>query len=260
MKAPKDPARKNSTSERTHGHAAQGSAKGIQKEIKKSELITAPKRFEVAVFPLLNTVLFPGVSLPLHIFEKRYEKMLKDIEAKGLPLAISLVTPNEGGREEDDEYSLSLICGAGPVEVFKEYPEGKWDILVHGEKRVRLCNVIQQHPYFVMDAELVEPDTVEVGPEPTRSPDELAGLVKTWLFLNPSVSDELSLLVDQFDSVGDLTDFFVFHFLKRAEDKQVYLNCSSSPQRAEMLARFLETDLVRLSRKLNRSKNSLLIH
>src|SRR5689334_11851146 len=113
------------------------------------------RRFHVAVFPLTDAVLFPGVTLPIQVMDERYGKMFHEIEARGWPLAISLVVPGE----DDSQVKLSTVCGAGHVRIQKEYPDGRCDVYVHGEQRVRLIRVLQQEPYIVMEAEEIEPGT-----------------------------------------------------------------------------------------------------
>ena len=218
------------------------------------------KRIDVAVFPLANAVLFPGVSLPLHVFEGRYEKMLEDVHARGWQLAVSLVEASEN----PSEFVLNSICGAGEVQIFREYPNGASDILVHGKQRVKLLNFIQQEPYLVMEAEIIRPIMVPRGQDAKQTAKgalaQFQALAKTWAFLNPQLPQEAPFLFQEIKDLGQLCDFFVFHFLKRPLDKQVYLNNASANERAEMLTHYLETDLLRLTRKVNRHKRSLLMH
>lgn len=219
-----------------------------------------PRRFDVAVFPVPNAVLFPGVTLPLHIFEDRYRQMLQDIRAKGWPLAVSLAVP-----ENDHEFRLNTICGAGTVQVAEEFPDGRADILVHGRQRVRLLGFVQQKPYFVMEAEEIESDPADprlesVDAAGSRDLEEFRSLVKAWAFLNPGLSDLAAGAFDDIASVGEICDFFAFHFLKKVEDKQAYLDCLHALERADRLSGFLEKDLLRLSRKAERFNRARLLH
>jgi ATP-dependent Lon protease len=212
------------------------------------------KRFDLAVFPLSNAVLFPGVTLPLHIFEERYEKMLRDVTARGWSLAVPLAVPCN-----DHEFLLNTIAGAGQVQVYKEYPDGASDILVHGKQRVKLCSFIQKDPYFVMEAEVLEP--LGEGPGQLAKIDgDFVSLVKSWAFINPSMPEYLPLLFDDFGNLGELVDFFAFHFLKTATEKQTYLNCMDPVERAEMLSKFLEVDLIRQSHRVTRMHKRRLLH
>lgn len=212
-------------------------------------------RIDVAVFPLVNTVLFPGVTLPLRVFDERYQQMLYDVKARGWPLAISLATPSAGSQ-----FTLNTICGAGEVQIAEVHPNGRCDALVLGQRRVKLCSIVQTEPYFIMEAETLDPRIGVAASGISRGFDEFLALVKTWAFLNPRVPEQASLLFDQFQSFGELSDFFAFHFLRRAEIKQKYLNCADPIARAEMLADHLERDLMKVSRKLFLSKNSRKIH
>lgn len=214
-------------------------------------------RFEVAVFPLANAVLFPGTTLPLKIIEDRYWKMLEDVQARGWPLAVSLVTPSNG-----EEVVLNSICGAGEVHFAgqeEKKSEGAPEILVHGNQRIRLCRIIQQEPYLIMEAETVEPENT-VDTLSGEGFEELRALVKTWTFINPDIPEHISLMFDNFETLSELTDFFVFHFIKSPREQQLYLDCNSPVQRAEMLSDFLEQDLLKLSRKLTKKRKTMVLH
>lgn len=212
------------------------------------------ERFDVAVFPLFNAVLFPGTTLPLQILEARYSEMLKDVQDQKKPLAVALVLPGEG-----EELILNSICGVGEVQVCEDHGDGRSEILVHGSRRVRLCSVKQQTPYLVMEAEELEPeDGVDFAFD--RTFEDFVSLVKTWAFLNPKFPDQLTAMFDEFANYGELTDFFVFHFMKDAEMKQLYLDCNNPLLRAAMLCEYLEADLERQTRRASRQKRRLLLH
>ena len=216
------------------------------------------QRMDVAVFPLVNAVLFPGVTLSLHFFERHHLQMLRDIQAKGWLLAVSLIQPFS-----DRELMLNGVCGAGRIEIIKEYHDGRCDVLVKGTQRVRLRSFIQQEPYFVMDADPIDDLGLAALPllhNGQRNFADFLSLVKSWAFLNPALPEKTPLLFDDFKNFGELADFFVFHFLKRAPDKQVYLNCTDPSERSEKLARYLETDLVRLSRRNDQLKRLQMVH
>lgn len=214
-----------------------------------------PERFDVAVFPLLEKVLFPGTSLPLHIHEERYARMLEEVQAKKWPLAVALVTPHDGNN-----FFLNTICGAGTVEITHNYGDGRSDILVHADRRVKLHGFIQKEPWFIMEAE-------ELGPRASRDDlfgkgqfEELQELIKTWIFLGSEIQACEAPVFDRFQSAGEMVDFFVFHYMKRALDKQIYLNCTDPVQRGLMLSEYLKTDLVRLGRRHAKTRSARLIH
>jgi ATP-dependent Lon protease len=93
----------------------------------------------IAVFPLPNVVLFPGAALPLHIFEPRYRVMLEDCLASHRAIAI--------GQAAED----GAIVGGGLIVEHSQLADGRSNILVVGESRLRLEEIMPEdlprYPY-----------------------------------------------------------------------------------------------------------------
>ncbi len=121
------------------------------------------------LFPL-PVVLFPGVPLPLHIFEPRYRTMLADCMESDRRFGI-LYRP-----EGADEIAIApgdVGCEAH-VESAQELPDGRSNIIVTGRERFALARVVDStHPYHLGEV-------LEYGDEPEFSTDleELAGRVR----------------------------------------------------------------------------------
>jgi Lon protease-like protein len=86
----------------------------------------------VALFPLPNAVLFPGVPLPLHIFEPRYREMVRDVQ-RGEERLIGMVLLR--GEWRKDYYGRPDIypngCAGRMVSV-EPLADGRYNILLHG--------------------------------------------------------------------------------------------------------------------------------
>ena len=82
------------------------------------------------LFPL-NLVLLPYELLPLHIFEPRYKKMVKDYIEENKPFGIIL---NEG------DIVFTKGCRVKIQKIYKKYSNGEYDILVQGVEQFRLLN------------------------------------------------------------------------------------------------------------------------
>lgn len=92
------------------------------------------------VFPLPEVVLFPGVHLPLHVFEPRYRAMTSDVLAgppEGRLIVMALLQP---GWEEEYEGTppVHAIATAGEVLNAKPLDDGRYLITLRGRERVRL--------------------------------------------------------------------------------------------------------------------------
>lgn len=103
---------------------------------------------DLPIFPLAQVVLFPRALLPLHIFEPRYRAMIKDCMASHRAIAMALVTdPGEPRSGERERPAIASIAGAGIIVEHHELPDGRSNILVHGQARVRLEELPFVPPY-----------------------------------------------------------------------------------------------------------------
>lgn len=85
----------------------------------------------VALFPL-NVVLFPGMPLPLHIFEPRYRQLVTDVAEPGRRKAFGVVAVGAGALPVSEIGTMAEIMTRQP------YPDGRSDLLTVGSRRFRI--------------------------------------------------------------------------------------------------------------------------
>jgi Lon protease-like protein len=111
----------------------------------------------VPLFPL-GTVLLPGASLPLHIFEPRYRQLTVDLVTGAVPGRSFGVIAVKQGLETAEETTHDIGCTAVLREA-RRLPDGRFDIVTRGEKRFRLLDIDQTSaPYLVGSVEWVPDD------------------------------------------------------------------------------------------------------
>ena len=89
----------------------------------------------IPLFPL-NIVALPKEKIPLHIFEPRYKRMIKNSIKSGDPFGIVF---------QDKEGFKSIGCSVKIISVIKEYPTGEFDIIVEGQNCFHIQNKIQEN-------------------------------------------------------------------------------------------------------------------
>ncbi len=91
----------------------------------------------VPIFPLPDTVFFPAVTLPLHLFEPRYLQMAEDVLSGDKLLVIVLLQP---GWQEDyyGNPAVHEIATLGRVSSHERLPDGRFNVTLQGLGRVRL--------------------------------------------------------------------------------------------------------------------------
>tara|TARA_B100001105_G_scaffold108502_1_gene86957 strand:- start:18 stop:608 length:591 start_codon:yes stop_codon:yes gene_type:complete len=87
------------------------------------------------LFPL-NIVAVPKERIPLHIFEPRYKRMIKDSIKTGDPFGIVL---------KDDKGLKSIGCSVKIIRVLKEHSTGEYDIIVQGQQCFRIKDKVQEN-------------------------------------------------------------------------------------------------------------------
>jgi Lon protease-like protein len=88
------------------------------------------------VFPLHGVSILPGTPAPFHVFEPRYKALVGDALDGDRVLAV----PSLFGKADAHALRppLKAICGAGVIETFDRYEDGRFDIVLRGLARVRL--------------------------------------------------------------------------------------------------------------------------
>lgn len=100
--------------------------------------LTESELAELPVFPLPNAVLFPGVSIGLHLFEPRYRAMMRHCLEKG-PRAIAIAQLKAGFEAAyEGQPAIHEVAGAGRIVSHRGNADGTFDLILEGTQRVRL--------------------------------------------------------------------------------------------------------------------------
>jgi Lon protease-like protein len=108
-----------------------------------NESIGLPER--VPVMPLPNALLFPHALLPLHIFERRYQKMLADALNQHRMFCIALVRPEHAEWNSTDDFFH--VAGVGLIRACVERSDGTSNLILQGLRRVQLSAFDQSFPF-----------------------------------------------------------------------------------------------------------------
>ncbi len=109
----------------------------------------------IPIFPLPQVVFFPEAVLPLHVFEPRYRKMIHDCLATHGALVIAHLV---GGEDEHGRPRIAAIAGGGIVIEDQTLPDGRSNIVVLGQARLRLeeLDPDDSRPYRMARATVLE--------------------------------------------------------------------------------------------------------
>ncbi|MBN8817877.1 MAG: LON peptidase substrate-binding domain-containing protein [Sphingomonas sp.] len=186
----------------------------------------------LAIFPLGGAVLFPGMHLPLHIFEPRYRAMVS--EALARDQRIGMIQPS-GPGEPPPLYSIGCIGRIAEVEALDD---GRFNLILSGESRFRVARELEVPTLFrQVEAELIDED----DDEPTAlAPSERAALESE----ARAFADALGYAVE-WDAVSTLDDATLVHGIAQIApfdiaSKQALLEAATLPERSELTIQLMQ--------------------
>jgi len=129
------------------------------------------------LFPL-GTVLFPGLVLPLHIFEERYRLLIRELLEEPRPRRFGVVGI-ELGHEVGDGAArrLAPVGCTAEIRVVNPHDDGRFDVVTVGGERFRLLQVDDSRPYLSGEVEFL-PE--EAGTEPDAAAGRVGRLFRLY--------------------------------------------------------------------------------
>lgn len=190
---------------------------------------------KIGLFPL-SIVVFPGSSLPLHIFEPRYKQLVGEAMSDHSVFGINLV---------DAARLYPTGCTAEVTEVFRRYPDGRMDVAVTGLKRYALRTLHEgEAPYYTGVVDYFDDEPEEINLPLRTSTSEMYNELVSIVY--PHSYGEL--IVEE-ATYGPISFFMAQKAGLDVLKKQELLEMKSENQRLQVLSEFFEALLPDLRRK-----------
>lgn len=184
----------------------------------------------ISIFPLPGAILFPGMQLPLHIFEPRYRAMVQDALARDR--RIGMIQPQ---RAEEGAPLFQIGCLGKIVEV-EALDDGRFNLVLEGEARFRVLRELDAiTPFRQVEAELLAEEA-----HPALAPVERASFERE----ARRFADVQGYVVD-WDAVTRLDDVSLIDGVSQIAPfdlaaKQALLEADTLAQRCELLVQLMQ--------------------
>lgn len=189
---------------------------------------------EVAILPIRNTVLFPGVVIPITVGRQKSIRLVKKAY-KGSRI-IGVVAQKNVKTEDpglDDIYKIGTVAKIIKMLVL---PDGNTTIIIQGKSRFEIEEVVQEEPFITAKIKLL------ASSFPKKSNKELKAVVQSLkdaaskiLKLNPEIPQEAQMALDNISDPGFLTHFLSSNLNAEVADKQKLLEINDGMTRATLL-------------------------
>jgi Lon protease-like protein len=152
---------------------------------------------ELRLFPL-SSVLFPGMRMPLHIFEDRYKLMIRECIEENAPFGVLLIKSGSETGAGAIPYEVGTTARILQVEYLDD---GRMNIFAIGEQRFRVAAFISSHPYLRGEVEPLDQPASDGAAELVPKAREMFGeYLKTYMSLGNQWIREVDLPTDPADA------------------------------------------------------------
>lgn len=208
---------------------------------------------DLPVLPLRNTVLFPGVVIPITVGRDKSINLIKDAY-KGNKI-IGVVAQKDADIEDPKPEDLSLVGTVAKVIKMLQMPDGNTTAIIQGKKRFEIKEIIQQEPYFKarvksFDKENVIPDTKKFDALISSVKDMAIQIIEK----SPNIPTEAVFALNNIESAAFLINFVSSNLNINNEAKQKLLELSSVEERANMVLKTLIKELSMVNLKTDIQK------
>ena len=203
---------------------------------------------ELSILPLRNTVLFPGVVIPITVGRDKSIKLIKDAY-KGEKI-IGVVSQKDVNVEDPDASDLNNIGTVAKILKMLRMPDGNTTVIIQGKKRFELQKMVQEQPYF--RAVITPFDEVRPGKkskEFNALVESLKDLALSIINQSPNIPSESAFAIKNIESPSFLINFISSNMNPEVEVKQSMLEVADLNERATMLLGHLTKELQMLELK-----------
>ena len=196
----------------------------------------------IPILSLRNTVLFPGVVLPISIGRPKSIQLIKDAYRSGK--IVGTVAQKDPDVENPNFEDLHKVGTVGQIVKLLEMPDGSTTAIIQGRKRMQIRNLVSDDPYFV--AHVVSLPEIKPG-KMNKDFDAIVGSLKDMslkiIKINPNISPEASFAIKNIENNTYLINFICSNTDIKVQDKQKLLEINRLRDRGFMLLEFLVQEI-----------------
>ena len=213
----------------------------LMSEEEEKELTQSEVPDELPILPLKNTVLFPGVVVPITVGRDRSLKLVK--EAYESDKTIGVVSQKDEEDEDPDEKDLFEVGTVAQILKLIKMPDGSKSIVIQGKTTFKVQEYLQKDPYFKAKVESFHQEMDIEGVELDASIRSVKETASKIVNLSPNIPSEASVAINNISSPNFLLNFISSNLNVSTSDKQEVLEIRKFSERLERVMEFLNKEL-----------------
>jgi len=200
------------------------------------------------ILPLRNTVLFPGVVIPITAGRDKSIKLIKD--ANNGNKVIGVVSQKDEQTENPDVKDINTLGTVAKILRVLQMPDGNTTVIIQGKKRFEVAEVLTQEPYITATVRETEEE------RPAKDDKEFLAIIESIKDLslkiitnNPNIPSEASFAIKNIESNSFLINFISSNLNLDVEAKQELLEIRNLQERALATLKYMNVELQKLELK-----------
>jgi len=196
---------------------------------------------ELPLLPLRNTVLFPGVVLPITVGRDKSIKAVSD--AYKADKLIGVIAQKDSGIEEPTVSDLEEIGTIAKIAKLIKMPDGGTTIIIQGKKRFKVEEITSEDPYFKAKIKPLEEDVLKNDNDFNAMVGSIKDLASQIISISPNLPSEAAIILKNIENPSFLIHFVSSNLNSDIKDKQRLLVINNIKARAELLMNLMQTEL-----------------
>jgi ATP-dependent Lon protease len=201
----------------------------------------------LSILPLRNTVLFPGVVIPITVGRDKSIKLIRDAN-KGNRM-IGVVSQQDVGIEDPNFDQLNKIGTIALIIKMLQMPDGNTTVIIQGKKRFILKEEMQSEPYIKATVEPFREIKAKEDKEFKAMVSSIKDMAMNIIQLSPNIPSEAGIAIRNIESTSFLINFISSNMNADMAAKQRLLEIANLRERANMVLEHLTLDLQMLELK-----------
>jgi ATP-dependent Lon protease len=199
------------------------------------------------ILPLRNTVLFPGVVIPITVGRDKSIKLIRDAN-KGDRM-VGVVAQLDVNAEDPEFGQLHTVGTTALIIKMLQMPDGNTTVILQGKKRFVLKEELQSAPYIKASVEPFKEATIKEDKEFKAMVSSVKDMAMSIIQLSPNIPSEAGIAIRNIESTSFLINFIASNMNADVTAKQRLLETPSLRDRARIVLEHLTTDLQMLELK-----------
>lgn len=197
---------------------------------------------ELAILPLKNTVLFPGVVIPITVSRDKSIKLVREVYDDSR--IVGVVSQKDADIEDPSFEDLNTIGTAAQIMKILKMPDGNTTVIIQGKKRIEIEELTSSDPYFMAR---VKPFETADKPSETEEFNALISTLKDLAIkivkLSPNVPSDSAFALKNIESPVFLVNFISSNLNIDVQEKQKLLEIPDVETRANVVLEHLNKEL-----------------